>query len=66
LSVNCPVVILHGSRDDVIPQDMGRELGAAAKAQMVLLEGSGHGSNLETANGRAAVESILARVEGGQ
>lgn len=49
--MNCPVVILHGSRDDVIPQDMGRELGAAAKAQMVLLEGSGHGSNLETANG---------------
>lgn len=62
-SVRCPVVILHGSRDDVVPQRMGRELGAAAGARVVLLEGSGHGSNLETAKGWAAVEAVLSEAE---
>lgn len=59
-SVRCPVVVLHGSLDDVVSQRMGRELGAAAGARVVLLEGADHRGNLETAKGWAAVEAALA------
>lgn len=65
-SVRCPVVILHGSRDDVVPHRMGRELGAAAGARVVLLEGSDYGGKMETAKGWAAAEAALSEAEAGR
>jgi len=42
--VRCPVVILHGSRDEVVPVAMGRAL-AAAVPGITYIEVAGAGHN---------------------
>lgn len=42
--VRCPVLILHGTRDRLVPLEMGRRVAAAAPGpvELVLIEGAGH------------------------
>jgi uncharacterized protein len=41
--VKCPVLIVHGAADTIVPPDMGRELAAAMpQAEFVLVPGCGH------------------------
>jgi uncharacterized protein len=42
-AVQCPVLIVHGDRDDVVPADLGQELASAlSQARFVLVPGHGH------------------------
>jgi fermentation-respiration switch protein FrsA (DUF1100 family) len=42
-ALTCPIVILHGTRDEVVPFEMGRRLAAAGRnVRFVPLEGRGH------------------------
>jgi pimeloyl-ACP methyl ester carboxylesterase len=41
-SVSCPVLVLHGDRDEISPLARGAALAKAARGTMVRLEGSGH------------------------
>ena len=40
--VRCPVLVVHGTRDEIRHPGSGAALAEAARAQLVLLEGSGH------------------------
>lgn len=40
--VRCPVVILHGTRDEVIPVEMGRKLAATAGAKLIEVPEASH------------------------
>jgi pimeloyl-ACP methyl ester carboxylesterase len=41
--VSCPVVLFHGTNDEVIPYEMGRRLAAAhPSSRLVTLEGATH------------------------
>lgn len=42
--VRCPVLVLHGTRDRLVPLEMGRRVAAAVPGpvELVLLEGAGH------------------------
>lgn len=42
--VRCPVLVLHGTRDRLVPLEMGRRVAAAAPGpvELVLIEGAGH------------------------
>jgi pimeloyl-ACP methyl ester carboxylesterase len=41
-AVGCPVLVLHGSDDRVIPLAVGERLAALTRGRLVVLEGSGH------------------------
>jgi pimeloyl-ACP methyl ester carboxylesterase/predicted glycosyltransferase len=41
-SVSCPVTIVHGTRDHVIPFERGVEVAALTGARLVAIEGAGH------------------------
>ena len=42
-ALNCPIVIAHGTRDEVVPFEMGRRLAAAGRnVRFIPLEGRGH------------------------
>lgn len=60
-----PTTILHGTRDDVVPTRMGKALFAAARnpRRLVILDGSDHGGNLETAAGWEAVSTAIEEAE---
>jgi uncharacterized protein len=59
--VRCPVLVLHGTADQVIPTDMGRRVAAAAPgpAELVLIEGAGHNDTYDV-GGRAYRDTIWA------
>lgn len=59
--VRCPVVILHGSRDEVVPVEMGRALARAATGvEYVEVPGASHNDfpGLEELVLRSAVEAL--------
>jgi pimeloyl-ACP methyl ester carboxylesterase/predicted glycosyltransferase len=39
----CPVLVIHGDRDRITPLATGRRVAELTRAEMVVLEGSGHG-----------------------
>ncbi|MGH8977042.1 MAG: glycosyltransferase, partial [Acidimicrobiia bacterium] len=41
-AVRCPTLVVHGTDDRMVPAHWGEELAARMKADLVLLEGSGH------------------------
>jgi pimeloyl-ACP methyl ester carboxylesterase len=42
-ALNCPIVIAHGTRDEVVPFERGRRLAAAGRiVRFIPLEGRGH------------------------
>ncbi|HEV2150271.1 MAG TPA: alpha/beta fold hydrolase [Longimicrobiaceae bacterium] len=41
--VRCPVLVVHGDRDEISPHARGAELARATGGSLVTLEGSGHG-----------------------
>lgn len=41
-NVRCPVLVVHGDQDEIVPPTFGRELAAALHAQFVLAPGCGH------------------------
>jgi pimeloyl-ACP methyl ester carboxylesterase len=63
--VRVPVLILHGNRDEVIPQDLGREVFEAANEPKEFwgVEGANHSDILEVA-GREYLERLRAFYEG--
>jgi pimeloyl-ACP methyl ester carboxylesterase len=44
--VTCPVLVVHGDRDEMRPPEVGRELAAATDGRFVLLAGCGHGPHM--------------------
>jgi hypothetical protein len=58
--INCPVLITHGTRDEVIPVAQGRRLYAAAREpkQLLLIEGGDH--NLVGKGGAPYLDKITA------
>jgi len=44
--VRCPVLVLHGDRDEIRPHAQGAELARATGGTLVTLEGSGHGPHV--------------------
>ena len=40
--VRCPVLVVHGSADQIVEPSVGEELAAAMGAEFLLLEGAGH------------------------
>jgi pimeloyl-ACP methyl ester carboxylesterase/predicted glycosyltransferase len=40
--VRCPILVIHGEDDRIIPPSQGRALSEAAHAALIVLEGSGH------------------------
>ncbi|QZY28804.1 alpha/beta hydrolase [Nocardioides coralli] len=41
--VRCPVTVVHGTDDRVVPASVGEELARRTRGSLVLLEGTGHG-----------------------
>jgi pimeloyl-ACP methyl ester carboxylesterase/UDP:flavonoid glycosyltransferase YjiC (YdhE family) len=47
--IRCPVLVVHGSEDAVIPLERGRALAEASGGALVTLEGSGHAPHVRDA-----------------
>jgi fermentation-respiration switch protein FrsA (DUF1100 family) len=62
--VACPVLVVHGSRDELIPVALGRALfdAAAEPKEWYEVEGAGH-NDLPFVGGRAYVERVHAFLE---
>lgn len=55
--VACPVLVLHGDRDGIVPQALGRELAALLpNARFVSVPGAGHNNLYLSAEGQVAAE----------
>jgi len=49
LGVTLPVLVIHGTADDVVPFEMGQRLAAALpRAKLLVMDGAGHGGGLAT------------------
>jgi hypothetical protein len=59
--VNCPVLVAHGSHDEVIPVEQGRALYAAAREpkRLIIVPGAGH-NNLVAQGGDAYLGALAA------
>jgi fermentation-respiration switch protein FrsA (DUF1100 family) len=57
--VSCPVLVVHGSRDDLIPAEQGRRLYDAAREpkQLKIIEGAGH-NDLSNVGGGKYIDSL--------
>lgn len=55
----CPVLVIHGERDEVIPVEQGRALHAAAPEpkQLMLIPGAGH-NNLTIVGGQRYLDAV--------
>ena len=67
--LSCPLLLIHGSRDRLIPPRHGRALLAAARpgsARLVEIEGAGHNDLAATGGERylAAIREFLASLPG--
>ena len=40
--IDCPILVIHGSEDDVRPWESGARLAELANGALAVLEGSGH------------------------
>ena len=51
--VGCPVLVVHGEADDIVPADQGRALFAAAREpkRLEIVRGAGHNDLLDVAGG---------------
>jgi len=55
--VTCPVLVLHGDRDGIVPQALGRELAALLKhGRFVGVPGAGHNNLYLSVQGQVAAE----------
>lgn len=45
-ALNCPVLLIHGDADEIVPVKTGREVAQACNAEMIEMPGSGHGPHL--------------------
>lgn len=45
-SMSCPVLLIHGTADEIVPISAGREVAALCSAELLEMEGSGHGPHL--------------------
>lgn len=63
--VSCPVLVAHGSRDELIPAEQGRRLYAAAREpkQLKIIEGAGH-NDLSNVGGGKYIDSLADFVRG--
>lgn len=59
-AVQCPVLVIHGSADRVVPQDQGRQLFALAAAPKTAawLPGAGHGDVYDFGAGEVVLEFL--------
>lgn len=57
--IKCPLLVIHGDRDEMIPDSMGRSLYAAAPQpkKLWIVEGAGH-NNLRVAAGQKYVQEL--------
>lgn len=57
--VGCPVLVVHGDRDEIIPPEQGRKLFEAAPEpkRLRIIEGAGH-NDLSAAGGRMYIDSL--------
>lgn len=57
--VSCPVLVVHGGRDDLIPVEQGRRLFDAAREpkQLKIIEGAGH-NDLSNVGGGKYIDSL--------
>ena len=53
-----PIFVMHGTRDEIIPLDMGKEIAAACGAKTLWIEGGDHNGLWEF--GRKAITVELA------
>ncbi|HLM57911.1 MAG TPA: alpha/beta hydrolase [Pyrinomonadaceae bacterium] len=58
-SISCPVLVAHGSRDEVIPVSQGRALYDAAREpkRLQIIEGAGH-NDLSNVGGEKYIDSL--------
>lgn len=63
--IRCPVLLFHGTADQLVPAAMGRRLAAAAPGpvELVLIQGSGHNETYDVGDG-AYREKLAAFVMG--
>ncbi|HEY0079026.1 MAG TPA: alpha/beta fold hydrolase [Pyrinomonadaceae bacterium] len=63
--VSCPVLVAHGTHDEVIPVEQGRALYAAAREpkQLVIVPGAGH-NNLVATGGDAYLDTVARFIRG--
>jgi pimeloyl-ACP methyl ester carboxylesterase len=55
--VTCPVLVLHGDRDGIVPQALGRELAALLQhGRFVGVSGAGHNHLYLSVQGQVAAE----------
>ncbi|HVF43767.1 MAG TPA: alpha/beta hydrolase [Pyrinomonadaceae bacterium] len=63
--VSCPVLVVHGARDELIPAEQGRRLYDAARGpkQLKVIEGAGH-NDLSNVGGAKYIDSLADFVRG--
>ena len=63
--VSCPVLVVHGGRDELIPAEQGRRLFDAAREpkQLKIIEGAGH-NDLSNVGGGKYIDSLADFVRG--
>ena len=45
-AVRCPVLLIHGDRDEIVPFKVGQRVAELCKAQVLPMPGSGHGPHM--------------------
>lgn len=65
--LRCPLLVFHGSEDQLVSPEMGRRVAQAAPGptELVLIEGAGHNETYEV-GGRAYREKLWSFVTGGR
>src|SRR5947209_3267535 len=63
--VRCPVLVVHGARDEIIPVEQGRKLFDAAPEpkQLRIIEGAGH-NDLSIVGGERYIDSLADFIKG--
>lgn len=45
-AISCPVLLIHGTADEIVPLEMGRQIAELCSARLLEMQGSGHGPHL--------------------
>jgi fermentation-respiration switch protein FrsA (DUF1100 family) len=63
--VRCPVLVVHGGRDEIIPVAQGRRLFDAAPEpkRLIIIEGAGH-NDLSNVGGEKYIDTLAEFVRG--